>query len=100
MASSRTSGPFAIFRGIERTTADRLRLGFLGSLMVSKGPDVLLEAIWHLPVGSVSVDFFGVYFAYHGDDSYRLRLEPLLRQHGVQIRGPIAHDRVAHALAS
>ena len=77
-----------------------LRLGFLGSLMVSKAPHVLLEAVSTLPRGSVSVDLYGAHTAYHGDDSYRRQLEPLLDQPDVHMHGPIAHDAVASALAS
>lgn len=90
----------APFLAIERTTSDHVRLGFLGSLMVSKGPHVLLEAICHLPRGSVSVDLVGAYSAYHGDDSYRHQLGPLLQQDNVHVRGAIAHERVPQALAS
>lgn len=97
------------FRGVTRTTADRspegsrslrLRLGFLGSVMVSKAPHVLLEAVTHLPRGSVSVDLFGGYAPYHGDDGYRTRLDGLVAQDGVRAHGAIPHDRVAAALAS
>jgi GT2 family glycosyltransferase/glycosyltransferase involved in cell wall biosynthesis len=80
--------------------ARALRLGFLGSLMVSKAPHVLLEAVSTLPRGSVAVDLYGAHTAYHGDDSYRRRLEPLLDQPGVRMHGPIGHDAVALALAS
>jgi GT2 family glycosyltransferase/glycosyltransferase involved in cell wall biosynthesis len=90
----------AMFRGIERTTSDRLRLGFLGSLMVSKAPHLLIEAASRLPRGAVSVDLFGGYAPYHGDDSYREQLEPFLKQDGVRVHGAIAHDRVAQALSS
>ena len=55
-----------------------LRLGFLGSLMVSKAPHLLLEAAAGLPPGSVSVELFGEHVDYHGDASYRARLAPLL----------------------
>jgi GT2 family glycosyltransferase/glycosyltransferase involved in cell wall biosynthesis len=82
------------------TDHDRLRLGFLGSLMVSKAPHLLLEAVARLPVGSVSVDLFGAYSAYHGDDSYRQRLEPLLHGDGVRVHGVIPHEQIAEALAS
>ena len=49
---------------------------------ISKAPHVLLEAAAHLPRGSVSVDLFGAYSAYHGDDRYRQQLEPLLEPVG------------------
>jgi GT2 family glycosyltransferase/glycosyltransferase involved in cell wall biosynthesis len=76
-----------------------LRLGFLGSLMVSKGAHVLLEAIQKLPTGSVSLDLFGAQISYHGDDGYGERLQPLLNQPNVHTHGPIAHEAVPAALA-
>src|SRR5262249_36827301 len=90
------------FRGSFRvkSPAPHLRLGFLGSLMVSKAPHVLLEAVRRLPRGAATVDLFGAPCAYHGDDSYRSQLAPLLAQDFVRVQGPIAHERVADALAS
>jgi GT2 family glycosyltransferase/glycosyltransferase involved in cell wall biosynthesis len=90
----------APFGRIERTASPRLRLGFLGSLMVSKAPHVLLEAVGRLPRGAVSIDLFGAYSTYHADDRYRHQLEPLLKQDGVRVHGAIAHDQVARALSS
>lgn len=77
-----------------------LRLGFLGSLMVSKAPDLLLEAASELPSGSVSVELFGEPVDYHGDTSYRERLAPLLSQPHVQVRGRIGHDDVGRVLSN
>lgn len=85
---------------ITRTAPDRLRLGFLGSLMISKGPHVLLEAVRYLPRGAASVDVFGAHAAYHGDDRYRDQIAPLLRLDDVRAHGSIPHDRVSRALAS
>ena len=83
-----------------RTSSDKLRVGFLGSLMVSKAPHVLLEAFQRLAPSSASLQLFGVPVAYHGDDSYRDRLAPLMHTPGVQMRGPLPHDAVPTALAS
>lgn len=90
----------APFQHIERTTSSQLRLGFLGTLMISKAPHVLLEAFSRLPARAATVDLIGAYSAYHGDDSYRARLEPWLRMDGVRAHGAIGHDRVVKALAS
>jgi GT2 family glycosyltransferase len=88
------------FRGLSRTSGDRLRIGFFGSLMVSKAPHVLLDALGRLPPGRVSVDLFGGHAVYHGDDSYKARLTSRLPQSGVRFRGAIPHKRVAAAFAS
>jgi glycosyltransferase involved in cell wall biosynthesis len=76
-----------------------LRLGFLGTVMVSKAPHVLLEAFAHLPAGAATLRLYGGYTAYHGDDTYRQRMAPLLSLPGVESAGPISHDDVPQALA-
>ena len=90
----------SLFRGVSRTSSGRLRFGFLGSLMLSKGPHLMLEAFARLPRDSASLTLYGAHVPYHGDDSYRRQLEPLLAQTGVELRGPIAHEHVPEALAS
>ena len=76
-----------------------LRLGFLGSLMVSKAPHVLLEACEGLPAGAVTVDLFGEPVDYHGDDRYRSRLAPLLDRPWVRVHDKLPHDGVDMAYA-
>jgi GT2 family glycosyltransferase len=68
--------------------------------MVSKGVHVLLDAIGRFPPGAISVDLFGAFADYHGDDSYRRRLEPLASRMNVRLHGAIAHEQVPFALAS
>jgi len=83
-----------------RQPGDRLRVGFLGSFMVSKAPHVLLEAMSGLPEHALSVHLYGSPSSYHGDDRYRARLEPLLAQPAVHHAGPVPHDRIGEVLAS
>jgi GT2 family glycosyltransferase/glycosyltransferase involved in cell wall biosynthesis len=88
------------FAGTERAIGPVLRLGFLGSLMISKGPHILLEAYARLPPGSATVDLFGGAAAYHGDNSYQRRLEPLVSLAGVRAHGAIPPGEVSKALSS
>src|SRR5262245_34441275 len=60
-----------------------LRIGFVGSVMVSKAPHLVLEAFAGLPAGAATLTLHGHYSAYHGDDRYRGVLAPLLEQPGV-----------------
>ena len=87
-------------KGRTERSDPRLRIGFLGTLMVSKAPHALLEAFRRLPPGTASVDLFGSPSDYHGDDSYRAVLQPLLELPDVHVRGPQPRDRVPAALAS
>ena len=43
-----------------------------------------------LPPGSARVELIGAYCSYHGDDSYRARLAPLLAQAAVRAHGAAA----------
>ena len=91
----------APFSATRRVSGDaRLRTGFLGSLMISKAPHVLLEAMQALPANTLSVTLYGAHTPYHGDESYRGRLGPLLEQPHVVLHGPLPHTDVPTALAS
>lgn len=98
-----TVSPYGVaaepFTRIRRTSSGQLRLGFLGSLMVSKAPDVLLRAVARLPPGSVSVAIYGGFVPYHGDDSYRAELERWLVQPHVRIGGPVPHEAVPQVMS-
>lgn len=65
-----------------------LRLGYLGTLLPSKGLDVAIEALAGMPVGAASLDIYGNAVPYHGDEGFLTRafgrLEPgmELRYHG------------------
>src|SRR5262249_9454675 len=82
--------PFALLP--PRTASERLRIGFLGSLMVSKAPHLLLEAFAGLPAGRAELRLLGGVSAYHGDDGYGRLLEPRLARPGVRFEGPVAHE--------
>ena len=88
------------FAGLTREPSDRLRLGFAGSLMASKAPHVLLEAVAGLPPGRVSLTIAGDLAPYHGDDSYAGIVRPMLQKRGVEWLGGVAHERVPALLAS
>jgi glycosyltransferase involved in cell wall biosynthesis len=91
----------APFAGTRRVPGgSQLRAGFLGSLMISKAPHVLLEAARALSSDALSVTLYGAHTSYHGDDSYRERLALLLEQPHVILHGPLAHADVPRALAS
>lgn len=76
-----------------------LRVGFVGSLMVSKAPHLLLEAARGIPADRLVVEVYGGDADYHGDGSYRRRVEPLLATDGVRWHGPVPHERVPEVLA-
>jgi len=65
-----------------------LRIGYLGTLIPSKGLDVLVDAVQRLPPAVATLDVFGNAVPYHGDEGFltrvfaRLRPEDHVRYHG------------------
>jgi len=90
----------APLRAVSRVRTPQLRIGYIGTLMVSKGPDVLLDAFARLAPGRATVELFGAPADYHGETGYRARLEPLLSTPGVTVSGPRPHGQIPGALAS
>lgn len=77
-----------------------LRLGYLGTVMPSKGLHVLLEALARLPAGKVSLRIFGNVVPYHGDESYATKCFARLRpQDDVQYHGPYGLGDLSRILA-
>lgn len=68
--------PYGLPRAaVARVPSDALRIGFLGTLIPSKGAHVLLDAYGRLGRPDVSLDFHGAWVPYHGDAGYLERLE-------------------------
>ncbi len=83
-----------------RQPSERLRFGFVGSLMVSKAPHLVIDAIQRLPPTAASLDIFGSYAAYHGDDSYWRQLAPSVGDRRVRFHGAVPHERVSEVLSA
>jgi glycosyltransferase involved in cell wall biosynthesis len=86
------------FGGLQRRPSPKIRVGFAGSLMASKAPHVFLQAARMLPSDAFEAHVFGAYAPYHGDDSYRARLEPAMP--GIHVHGAVPHDRIAEVFAA
>jgi GT2 family glycosyltransferase/glycosyltransferase involved in cell wall biosynthesis len=80
--------------------ATPLRLGFLGTLMVSKAPHLIVDAIALLPPGMVEAHIYGAPAPYHGDARYSDEILARLDRPSIRLHGPIAHDAVPAALAA
>ena len=78
----------------QRAPSDRLRVGFAGGFLPTKGPDVLLDAIDLLTPGSVYVDLLGSGGAYHGDDRFGESLASRLGHPAIRRLGPVPHERM------
>jgi len=78
-----------------------LRLGYFGTLMPSKGLDVLLQAVMKLPQGLVELHIHGNSVPYHGDETYLTRcFMQLAPGSGVTYHGPYSLDEMPHRMAT
>jgi GT2 family glycosyltransferase/glycosyltransferase involved in cell wall biosynthesis len=84
--------------GVRQPAGGPLRLGFLGTLLPSKAPHILLEAFRKLPPRAATLCLYGSFAGYHGDDTYEARLRPLLDFSGVRLAGPIGRRQVPSVL--
>src|SRR4029079_18074152 len=75
------------------------RLGYLGSLMVSKAPHLLVESWKQLPPEASQIAIAGRFVPYHGDDSYQRQLAPVLSLPGVEHTGSLPNADVPRWLA-
>ena len=77
--------PTAAFVGVGRQATPHFRIGFLGTLIPSKGPHVLLEAYRLLGRADATLDVYGNWVPYHGDTGYLDRL----REAAARIAGTV-----------
>lgn len=86
--------------GPEPDARGRVRFGFLGAAIPSKGVHVLAEAFRRLDHGRAALRLHGAFVPYHGDTTYESRIRALLgAQADEAIRGPFAPDRLPEVLA-
>lgn len=77
-----------------------LRLGYLGTLLPSKGLSVLVQAVQQLPAGSVELHVHGNAAPYHGDSGYLTRVFAGLRSGDrVHYHGPYQTGELGRILA-
>ncbi|HOG27674.1 MAG TPA: glycosyltransferase family 4 protein [Vicinamibacterales bacterium] len=82
------------FARLKRQPSERLRIGFVGSLLPSKAPHLAIEAVQGLPPRRAELTVAGSLGPYHGDASYASALRPLLRSPGVRWLNGVAHHKV------
>ena len=76
-----------------------LRAGYLGTLMVSKAPHVLFDAVEMAPAGTVEIHVFGAAAGYHGDDSYIQQLDARRSAPSIHFHGAVARSGLAQAFS-
>ena len=84
----------SLFDGFERRPSDRVRFGFLGSFIPSKGVHILLEAFKKMGDRNAELNLFGDFS--HGD-RYLMEMKKAGEHPGVHFRGEFEYPDVARA---
>jgi glycosyltransferase involved in cell wall biosynthesis len=94
--------PTTSFAGIPRTPAAHFRIGFLGTLIPSKGAHLVLEAYRLLARPEATLDIHGNWVPFHGDDGYldRLRAAAATIPGTIRFHGRYESGDVPRLLAS
>lgn len=71
-----------------------LRVAFVGALIPSKGPDLLLKAVEGLPQGAVTLTLVGPAPLFHRRPEYPQQLERLARAVGARLEPPLMPEQV------
>lgn len=91
------------FNGVReaRQPSDVVRVGYLGSVIPTKGAHVLLEAFAGIETrNEARLDIHGEVSTFHGDDSYRDSIDRWIgEERGVKIHGRYEYDELPGILA-
>jgi len=84
------------YRNVRRTTSDRVRFGFMGTLVEFKGAHLILEAFRRLPPGRAEVRVYGDLNTF---PAYANRLRSLAMEPDCRLMGRFENHKVAEILA-
>jgi glycosyltransferase involved in cell wall biosynthesis len=87
------------FSGIKRLESDRVRFGFIGSIMPTKGVHVLIKAFNRLSGSLAELQIFGNVVEYDGVEHYGDYLKNLVRNPRVSFMGGYDNRRIGEVLA-
>ena len=83
-----------------REASDRIRVGYIGSVIPTKGLHVVLEAFEGIDPAKASLDIYGEIPVFHGDTTYRDRVDAGIREdRGIRIHGRYENKDLPDILA-
>ncbi len=83
------------FRDLLRKPSDKIRFGFVGAIIPSKGVHILLEAFRGINPEQAELNVFGEAAKYHGYEGYPDRIKSLAQSPGIRLRGRYQPEQVA-----
>jgi glycosyltransferase involved in cell wall biosynthesis len=89
----------APFAGFKRKESQKIRFGFVGSLIPSKGVHVMMKAFRELKPEGAVLNVFGDFAQFYEYDRYEPEIRALADAPGINMRGRYDNARVAEVFA-
>ncbi len=89
----------AIFKGLKRKPSKKIRFGYIGTWIPSKGVHVLLKAFSRVKESKATLTVYGRHAAYDGYRDYGKDLEALADNKAIRLAGPYDNSDVGKILS-
>ncbi|MFQ5353410.1 MAG: sulfatase-like hydrolase/transferase [Thermodesulfobacteriota bacterium] len=89
----------SIFEGIERKPSQKIRFGYIGSWIPSKGVHVLIKAFNRVNEKNAELTIYGEPLPYHGYKDYNTNLKGLVKNKAIKLAGPYDNKDVGTILS-
>lgn len=83
------------FKGFKRKPSDKIRFGFIGTILPAKGVDILIEAFNKFKDERIELKVYGRLFSYRGFEYYPSYIRRLIKNRKIRIMGGFDHRNVS-----
>lgn len=83
------------FIGFKRKVSDRIRFGFIGTVLPAKGVEVLISAFNRIKDSQTELRIYGKLFSYKGFEYYLRYIRRLVKNKNIQFMGGFDHKDIS-----
>jgi glycosyltransferase involved in cell wall biosynthesis len=83
------------FKGLKRKRSDKVRFGFIGTILPAKGVDILVKAFNMVPGDQAELKIYGKLFSYTGFEHYPRDLKRIVKNGNIRFMGEFNHNDIA-----
>ena len=88
-----------LFKGVKKENADKIRFGFVGTLLPAKGVHLLIDAFNRVKEDSAELNIYGRLFAYKGFERYPRYIKRLAKNKNIRFMGGYDNKDIAQVLS-
>ncbi len=88
-----------LFKNFKRKESDRIRFGFIGTILPAKGVDILINAFNRIRDSRAELKFYGRLFSYQGFEYYPRFIKRLAKSRNIKFMGGFNHEDVAEVFS-